>query len=428
MRIKHRKYGRDGQSTYATGATHAIKIGFDARKAGAERPVPGKLAGFLLCRDALDSANNLIVDQEAMLALGKQYTSEAIAKAKAHGLKAEQGLLPTSLNFVIMHDAVKTPGGWAYPGTFGEAYDCWSKSGLYCSGNGDKAMRRQSDGTRKEIVCNPFGKDGVEAEDFCKESASKACKAHSRLVLCLFADGPDRKPVPLCKALGWQARFRFDTSSEYNPIRITQELDQAAERLSGRIAGITGSLTYQLQRKRYDGGVSIVGQIMFSLSEADIARREEQIWNRNLEFKRVEQGLLAGPANTVATMEPAQQQDESGSPFDNAPEWQQEEPDVIQDGEVIEPEPAQNHAVEAAKGVFDGQEADPFEPEPQPEKGNYAKPGQVDEIIKLCEETGVLAGKVSEAYGVGSLQALTYEQAEKAIARLMKTKAQKGGK
>jgi hypothetical protein len=425
MRIIHRKYGRDGQSTYATGATHVIKIGFDARKPGADRPVPGKLAGFLLCRDALDSSNNLIVDEEAMLALGKDYTAANITKAKQQGLKAEQGLLPNVLNFVIAHDAVKTPGGWSYQGTFGEAYDCWSKSGLFCSGNGDKAMRRQNDGTRKEIICNPAGKDGVAADDFCKESVGKACKAHSRLVLCLFADGADGKPQPLSKALGWQARFRFDTSSEYNPIRIIQELDQAAERLNGRIAGITGTLTFQLQRKRYEGGVSIVGQIMFQLSESDIRRREEQIWNRNLEYKRVEVGLLS---HTPATQPEQAETKADESPFDNAPEWNQEEPGAIQDGEIIEPpheepfaDPAE--AVAATEEAFDGQQVNPGQPEnPEtPAPNGPAKPGQIDEIKSLCDEKDIIASEVTERFGAASLQTLTYAQAERAISGLMRS-------
>ena len=67
QRIRQRKFGRDGNSPHAMGPSHVIKIGFDARelKPANERgqhPVPGKLRGFLVCRDTLDQHNAPMVD------------------------------------------------------------------------------------------------------------------------------------------------------------------------------------------------------------------------------------------------------------------------------------------------------------------------------------------------------------------------------
>src|SRR5690606_38352721 len=130
----------------------------------------------------------------------------------------------------------------------------------FCCGNGDKAVRKQKDGTRKTIECVPMGKEGAPAEKFCPYSVPKMvtgkngkeykvtdCKGHARLTLCLYIEGDDGKPEPLCRELGWNARFRFDTSSGYSPMRILAELDAAANRCDGEIHLIRGSLTFAQQ-------------------------------------------------------------------------------------------------------------------------------------------------------------------------------------
>lgn len=422
MRIKYRKFGRTGQSTYSSNATHVIKIGFDARSPKDERPKPGKLNGFLICRDSLDASNNLVVDFDAMQALGIQYSPDMIGKAKAQQMKAPAGILPTELHFVLTHDAQRVPGGWEFPGTFSEAYECWQKSGLFCEGDGHAAKRKQNDGTRKEIECVPMGKEGAEAEKFCPYSVDKSCKGHSRLILCLFVEDAQGKPQPLSKALGWQARYRFDTSSGYNPIRIVNELDQAAERLQGHLAGITGTLTYQLQRKRYAEGVAIVGQIMFSLSEADIRRREEEVWNRNLEYKKVSIGLLTGPAPTATPDSPDAAPAPEPCPFENAPEFvadAEEVDDLPWDEQPAEPqaetapEPEPQPAPEPA----------PIPPEPEP---GPATDGQMSEIRRLAQLTSTPLGKIADWAKVGHINDITNELAAEAMVVLNKKLAKMG--
>jgi hypothetical protein len=298
MRIKHRKYGREVQNGFSSGATHVIKIGFDRRRIGAKNPkhgdkypIPGKLPGFILCRDTVDKTGFPVIDFEAMKRLGVM--PEQIEQAMRADDTA-QGLLPTTLNFLIMADAeITADGTWFYPGVFSEEYACWDKNGLFCIGNGDHAMRKQNDGTKKKIICNPVGKDGVPAHDLCQESCSKLCKAHTRVIVCLYYDGPDGKPVPV---VDWEARFRFDTTSEYCPIRISEVLDKAARKLGGRIALLRGTLSFAVQPKRTGEGKANVQQVHFALSQHDIAMREQKLWGMRIEEGRVAKGLLTTDA------------------------------------------------------------------------------------------------------------------------------------
>lgn len=282
-RIKERRYGRTGDTPLAMSATGRIKIGFDKkgtdldhRKKGREHSLPGKLPGFLLCRDSIGPDGNLVVDDQAMKMLG--VTASAIKAAKAKELKADPGILPTALRFVIINNAIATADGWTYPSTYGEEFECWSKGGLYCHGDGEKAMRKQGDGTRLEIECVPIGREGKEASEFCEYSGDKRCKPISRLVLCLYAIGEDGQTLPLDARLGSTGRWRFDTSSEYIAIGFVGMLDNAAARLKGNLSGLTGTLNYNIKSRRTgneEHPVGRVGQVTMQLDEGEIQRREQ---------------------------------------------------------------------------------------------------------------------------------------------------------
>ena len=300
QRIKKRKHGRDGDSPRSLGASHVIKIGYDARAKGAKHPKPGKLPGFLICRDTRDTGGNLMVDMGVMGKYGVD--ADMIQKAKAAQLKPDvAGLLPTELRFSLMHDAIKKDDVWHYPGTFAEEYEAWGSLGLMCSGDGELAKQRQADGTHREIACVPFGKEGCEAKDFCPISAKGDCKGVSRLVLSLFAEDPaTERPVPVCESLGWEATYRLDTTSGYNPLRVLAALDAAAERLNGNIAGIPGILSYSIQNKRTGNSqapVGRVGQLTLTLSEISIVQREQQMWDHKLTAHK--HGLEALPVHAA---------------------------------------------------------------------------------------------------------------------------------
>ena len=390
-RIKHRKFGRTADSIQAASATHRIVIGFDARKPGADRSFPGKLRGFLIVRDSIGPDGAPIIDQPCMQRLG--VSTEAIAEAKTKQLKAPDGLLPQSLQFVLMSDARRTADGWEYPGTFGEAFECWNKNGLFCTGDGETFSRKREDGGRDHGECRPMGKD--DDPPYCQYSVSGECKGHSRLILCLVLDNRESGPrfLPLDPMAGLEARFRFDSSSGYNPQAILAELDRAADRLNGRIAGISGRLTFAVRKRRSPQGVGIVGQVTLALSEIDIYQREQQLYQERL----AERGISApghAPLLIQQPMDvPLEPPRQIAAPDDRARVDQQLE-DALEDGEI-----------EDGDGAADDEWIEPDEvdaeqpPEPAPLTVESASDDELgDALWRYCLAMG--AGVAADAEAV----------------------------
>ena len=427
QRIRQRRYGRDGTGPHATGASHIIKIGFDGRelltqqqlqgrKDKGAHPIPGKLAGFLLCRDTLDQGNMLVVDMEAMRKYGA--TPESIKDAKQQQLKASAGLLPTALHFVLAADARREHGRWLYPGTFAEEYETWGKLGRFCHGDGVAASRRQDDGTRKEIECVPKGRDGKPAKEWCPYSVEGTCRAHSRLLLCLFHPNPKTQiPMPVSDSLGWEARFRFDTASEYNPIDFLAALDAAADRLHGNLAGIPGTLIFNIKRRRTGNDaapVGIVGQVQMALSEREIAKRERELWERQLEQGRVD----ALPAHGTALPDRQIEEDAPAAEQDN------DEPAVYVMGAdettegATEPEPAGEASPEA---TGEGQ-GEPNLPAPATEGGGdlRARAQRAHDILleHFPDAKAMVSFGLYEGYGARTLDEVKDDQLEKLIVEM----------
>ena len=123
------------------------------------------------------------------------------------------------------------------------------------------------------------------------------------MTLCIYYIDDHGKNQPLSRELGWTARYRFDTGSEYNPIRILEELDGAANRVQGRLSMITGILSFSVQRKRNTEGLGIAPQVMFSLSELDIRRCEQEIRAAYLEDRHIDARMIdlsPAPAKQIA--------------------------------------------------------------------------------------------------------------------------------
>ena len=310
-----RRYGRDNTVVAGLPSTHKIAIGFNAGVKGEVKP--GKTNGFLIFLDTLDKDNKLVVDYDAMARLG--YGREMLAKAMAGGFAADESLLPKVLRFVLMADGVMDEAGqWAYPGTYAASYECYNKAGLWCAGDGANAVRKQDDGSKKLIECIPYGRDGAESETFCKYSGpDKPCKLHLRLTVCLYyygqqeldGDGaalPGARPRLVSPALGYQARYRFDTSSEYCDMGILEVLDSAANRVRGRLNGITGTLTFTKRGRRTgkEQGLakSITGFVVFQLDEHSIRAREQQIANE--EGRMFDRQIEAGKAGVTLQLPP----------------------------------------------------------------------------------------------------------------------------
>ncbi len=318
MLIKKRRYGRNEKPVAATGATHIIKIGFNAAQKQGEIQ-PGKLNGFVIYRDALDNNNQFLIDFQAMARLG--YTAEQIQQAKQQGFKADLSLLPQELHFVIMADAKPTDNGFLYPGTFEESYECYNKIGLFCSGNGDTASRKLDDGSKRQIPCNPFGKLDIDPSEFCEYSGpGKACKSHYRLILCLlFRDPATNQMRPLVPELGMQAKYRFDSSSEYGAMGILDELDRAAERLNGRINGITGTISFQKKGRRTGNekfSKSIVGHVFFQLHEESIRAKEQILSGNQLITSCIPQIEVIQPTKQIVYQKPAAIQEPQPNQFE----------------------------------------------------------------------------------------------------------------
>ena len=376
MRTKYRKFGRKAGVTNNT--SHVVKIGHRvekiSKKTGKPYKGPGKLNGFLICRDTRDTDGNLVVDVDSMLRLGEKFDAKAIAEAKRLELKAPDGVLPRELHFAIPSDSTRVPGnGWEHPGSFTEGYQCWNKAGLFCSGDGEWASRKQNNGTQKRIACVPVGKEGGAPETFCEESEAGDCKHNCCLTLSLFVLAENGEPEPLSQSLGWSARYRLGTTSEAAAMRAGEELDRAAELLDGHLHGITGVLVFARQSRRTGKvatPVGITGQIMFMLSEPDIARREQQIHNRYIEQHQAK--FLEGP-----------KADPFAAPAGETENWNGEEEPEAEDPVTVEP-------VEE-------------EPEPEPEDDG---PKFSDGPEMVGQDQAVRILELSEAYKIDLMPTL----------------------
>jgi hypothetical protein len=301
-RIKQRRYGREATVVAETSATHRIVIGYNSGTA--DKALPGKLNGFIVMRDTLDAANQYVVDWDLMARLG--YTKEQVEAAKKTGFKAGDELLPHALDFVLMSDAARDGDAWVYPGTYAEAYECYGKLGLFCYGDGTSAIRKQDDGSKNTIDCNPFGKITVSAGEYCPYSGpGRDCKHHHRLTLCLLTKDADGRVRPLAEGLGMQARYRLDSSSEYGGMDALSALDAAADRCRGIIRGLTGTITFQRRARRTGSdkfSKAIVGHVQFQLHEEAILRREAEIREEDERNGRLQ--IEAGKAGVTLALPP----------------------------------------------------------------------------------------------------------------------------
>jgi hypothetical protein len=309
-----RPYGRDNEDKLSGGASGLIKIGFDGREflPAAKRKdankVPKKLPGFLLCVNRLDrETGNSEIDYAAMANIDPRFDRAAITLAKKDCERAPIGTLPTELEFLIMDSAKRSEedgGAWLFPGLFSESFMAWD-GGMtpLCTGDGCKAMRRQPDGTTKQIVCNPAGKPDVAAADICPINAKKECRLISALSVCLIKSDANGTIKPLSPALGLSARYQFRSASGWNPARIIAELDKAADYVEGRLRGIRGTLIFAIQMKRSGSGTYPTHQVLFQLNALDLEKRRREIFNERqlrVDEGRVAAGLLEAPKDIEA--------------------------------------------------------------------------------------------------------------------------------
>lgn len=320
--VTNRRFGRNNDVVASSGATHIIKIGFKN-----QNNWPDKTNGFYIAIDALDNNGEAYIDYDAMEILG--YDPKTIDRAIQAGFKGEDGALPRVLHFILMNDARRENGAWNFGEIFNDSFECYPTArqvnpncddktpapGLWCHGNGETAMRKQPDGTKIRIECVPFGRQGSAADDFCPFSGpDRPCKTHLRIIVCLYVKKSDGSKALVSPNLGMQARFRVDSTSDYCAMQATRQLTMGAERLDGRLNGITGTLMFQKRRRRTGGQGKAAGvvapHIHLVLDEESIRAREREMaeevrrrFDRRLEAAR--SGLMIeAPPEVIHEAEP----------------------------------------------------------------------------------------------------------------------------
>ena len=304
-----RKYGRENvaQGIEAVNAQRRIKMGFK-RKSGSKE-FPARYPGFVIVYDTLEEGK-VKIDWEAMKALGN-YDENSIKLAQQKQLNAPNGTLPMTLNFRIRRDAIWSGDHWEYPGLYSESHQMWNKLGRQCYGDGNRATWKNKDCTTQQVVCNPVGKTGCAANDFCQNSVEGDCKPLSRVALSLFAV-KDGKPQPLSREIGMDGVYQLDTTSEYNAISFLNELDAVSDVLAdhehgiARIRNICGKLTFSIvKRRKPDGGAVATCSVKMVIDEESVRRRQEEMLNERLLVDRREERKLAIVASTPRRALPA---------------------------------------------------------------------------------------------------------------------------
>lgn len=379
--IRRRKHGKEAFAGQNDSATHRIKIG---TKTGQGFPSPTN--GFYVVRDNVIQGQGFELDMASMARLGYPDRTKVV-DAIGQGRKAPVGSLPQQLEFVILSNAIRDDDGqWQFPGIIEEEYQAWHTkgivdeewraagqnqcNGLFChSRDGLTASRRLPDGTRKEVVCVPYGAHGSAANEFCPYSQPKnsPCRAKTQLVVALAVRNSDGVLEPL--AMSHAARFRFETTSENNAMRIADELARAADELNGYITGIEGTLTFNMSLKvtpdSKPGQTGLTPQVAFALNKWQISRRAQAL----TEGRRLEAG--SAPALLEADQAPAREplqlcfDDRSGpddaEPIQDVEVGAADESSLLDDPTEIEPEkhelapPASDSRAIGAKDATDGE-------------------------------------------------------------------------
>lgn len=316
-----RRWDRNSADIHNASTSHVIKAGWKAKSG----KYPIKLPGLLLCKEAVGSDGRNVVDLAAMKRLG--FTAAQIKEAIDNGEKAAANSLPTEITVRIAHHAKwsgdEESGYWTFPGTFDESYQCWKKDGLFCHGDGHMAQRTQKDGTKSRIDCIPVGVGNADPEDYCPISVAGDCKPKGRLIVrpCIFREATERdiergtpswdRIEPLLETGGLA---RLDTGSDRSLMGIGEVLAEAADRLRGKLAGLSGTLSVRLQRRRTKEGPVNVPAISLAFNEEEMIARE-RLW---LEIDQQRRGIIAieAPATTKGEPKalPAPEQDEAVDP------------------------------------------------------------------------------------------------------------------
>ena len=347
MPVKAYPHGKEQYEDSIRTASHRVKIGTTIPREG-KRPIPTWVNGFFIVKNTRmlkKDGGGFVLDEDLMLRLDPKFTKANVEKALKENKNAPIGALPQEIEFELIGDAVRTADGtdWLFPGMFDSEYAAfgvsgakdpsgkgklpiedpmWAKErlttcpGLFCRGDGETATRKNPDGTRRRVPCNPTGKTGVEAKDFCPIHKRGACKMGVDFVCLLGIRKPSKPGEPLnpLEPLARQhhARFIVETTSPDNEMAIRRELRIAANALQGRLSGVQGTMRFFLAKKVTpntkgsggddegdgEGGTGVCGQITINLNTYQIREMAQALGIRPVFASPHHAGELPGPVAT----------------------------------------------------------------------------------------------------------------------------------
>jgi hypothetical protein len=330
-------HGREARASQTRKPTHYVKIGFN--KGTIEKARPGCYNGFVIYKAALGTGGQYMPDYELMRILiaanvarsdesasawrwacremgiaTEAVTYEAvkalIGLAKERERDLPPGVLPQRIEFRLPSSATRSPDGkWAFNGVFDASLSAYKQDGCkgeFCRGDGVTASRWQPDSTRKTIPCIPWGADGAAEKDWCRYSMPKprldrdgkpemrngyavvdppACRPRGTAQVVLGyrvdveVDGRyHAKLQPLSRMA--DALFEVETTSADAIMHFQSTLLYAADQLDGRIAGLSGTLSYaevgRMTPHHVGGQVRETQQINLTLSDWEIEQRRAQ--------------------------------------------------------------------------------------------------------------------------------------------------------
>ncbi len=332
--IERRPYGYSKDCPHGLTSSHRVVCGWKGpgKKPG-ETGFPVRLGGLLVCRDSVGPDKRPLIDFGAMAMLG--YDKAKVTKALTAGEKP-QGLLPTELHFRLPYDLDVVDGQVDLSNIYREELQYNTKKFRYCYGNGVTAMRMHSAGHYEQVACIPAGSGGNE----CEFSKQGKCKCKFRILTSLFVPGKNGDPVSLSKAFNWEARYRFDSTSHPAAMEMIAELVRATKIVGGSLYNLTGIMAWQRHhaRKGPEGGAVIVPRVSIRLSEAAIAKRELENYQRLLELHDRDQRLqLTGPAHQEANVNGTPPVDPT-KPVQVTVEEEQDDSDDCVPDETVTPE------------------------------------------------------------------------------------------
>ena len=330
-------HGREARASQTRKPTHYVKIGFN--KGTIEKAKPGCYNGFVVYKAALGTGGQYMPDYELMRILiaanvarsdesasawrwacremgiaTEAVTYEAvkalIALAKERERELPPGVLPQRIEFRLPSSATRRADGkWAFNGVFDASLSAYKQDGCkgeFCRGDGVTASRWQPDSTRKTIPCIPWGADGATEKDWCRYSMPKprldrdgkpemrngyavvdppACRPRgtAQVVLGYRVDVEvegryHAKLQPLSRMA--DALFEVETTSADAIMHFQNTLVYAADQLDGRIAGLSGTLSYaevgRMAPHHVGGMVRETQQINLTLNDWEIEQRRAQ--------------------------------------------------------------------------------------------------------------------------------------------------------